>query len=150
MTKLIIQRQRREAQYYTENLGEGISLDMILLPSGSFQMGTPDMEIEKLCKEYDVEYFQRESPQHRVNISSFLMGRYPITQAQWKAIASTAKIDIELKPEPSHFKDPYQEQDRWTRPIEQVSWYDAVEFCKRLSRETKREYRLSFYAFKLH
>ncbi len=142
MTKLIIQRQRREAQYYTENLGEGISLDMILLPSGSFQMGTPDMEIEKLCKEYDVEYFQRESPQHRVNISSFFMGRYPITQAQWKAIASTAKIDIELKPEPSHFKDPYQEQDRWTRPIEQVSWYDAVEFCKRLSRETKREYRL--------
>ena len=142
MTKLIIQRQRREAQYYTENLGEGISLDMILLPSGSFQMGTPDMEIEKLCKEYDVEYFQRESPQHRVNISSFFMGRYPITQAQWKVIASTAKIDIELKPEPSHFKDPYQEQDRWTRPIEQVSWYDAVEFCKRLSRETKREYRL--------
>jgi formylglycine-generating enzyme required for sulfatase activity len=142
MTKLIIRRPQGQAQYYTENLGEGISLDMMLIPSGSFQMGTPDQEIEKLCKEYDTGYFQRESPQHPVNISSFFMGRYPITQAQWKAIASLPKIDIELKPEPSNFKDPYQEQDRWTRPVEQVSWKDAVEFCKRLSRETKREYRL--------
>ncbi len=32
------------------------------------------------------------------------MGRYPITQAQWKAIAATAKIDIDLETNPSHFK----------------------------------------------
>jgi len=66
MTKLIIHRQQREAQYYSENLGEGINLDMMLIPSGSFQMGTPDQEIERLCKEYDRDYFQRESPQHTV------------------------------------------------------------------------------------
>ena len=142
MTKLIIHRQQREAQYYSENLGEGINLDMMLIPSGSFQMGTPDQEIERLCKEYDRDYFQRESPQHTVNISAFFMGRYPITQAQWRAIAATAKIDIDLELEPSHFKEPYQEQDRWTRPVEQVNWEQATEFCKRLSRETKREYRL--------
>ncbi|MFM6321351.1 MAG: formylglycine-generating enzyme family protein [Microcystis panniformis] len=142
MTKLIIHRQQREAQYYSENLGEGINLDMMLIPSGSFQMGTPDQEIERLCKEYDLDYFQRESPQHIVNISAFFMGRYPITQAQWRAIAATAKIDIDLKLEPSHFKEPYQEQDRWTRPVEQVNWEQATEFCKRLSRETTREYRL--------
>ncbi len=142
MTKLIIHRQQREAQYYSENLGEGINLDMMLIPSGSFQMGTPDQEIERLCKEYDRDYFQRESPQHTVNISAFFMGRYPITQAQWRAIAATAKIDIDLELEPSYFKEPYQEQDRWTRPVEQVNWEQATEFCKRLSRETKREYRL--------
>jgi formylglycine-generating enzyme required for sulfatase activity len=135
MTKLIIRRQRREARYYTENLGEGISLDMMLIPSGSFQMGTPDMEIEKLCKKYDTDYFQRESPQHRVNISSFYMGRYPITQAQWKAIAATAKIDIDLEINPSYFKGD-------ELPVEQVNWYEATEFCKRLSRETGRNYRL--------
>ncbi|MFM7788850.1 MAG: formylglycine-generating enzyme family protein, partial [Microcystis panniformis] len=94
MTKLITRLQQREAQYYSENLGEGINLDMMLIPSGSFQMGTPDQEIERLCKEYDRDYFQRESPQHTVNISAFFMGRYPITQAQWRAIAATAKIDI--------------------------------------------------------
>jgi formylglycine-generating enzyme required for sulfatase activity len=142
MTKLITRLQQREAQYYSENLGEDINLDMMLIPSGSFQMGTPDQEIERLCKEYDRDYFQRESPQHTVNISAFFMGRYPITQAQWRAIAATAKIDIDLELEPSHFKEPYQEQDRWTRPVEQVNWEQATEFCKRLSRETKREYRL--------
>ncbi|MFM8307052.1 MAG: formylglycine-generating enzyme family protein [Microcystis aeruginosa] len=142
MTKLITRLQQREAQYYSENLEEDINLDMMLIPSGSFQMGTPDQEIERLCKEYDLDYFQRESPQHIVNISAFFMGRYPITQAQWRAIAATAKIDIDLKLEPSHFKEPYQEQDRWTRPVEQVNWEQAREFCKRLSRETKREYRL--------
>ena len=142
MTKLILRRQQREAQYYSENLGEGINLDMMLIPSGSFQMGTPDQEIERLCKEYDRDYFQRESPQHTVNISAFFMGRYPITQVQWRAIAATAKIDIDLELEPSHFKEPYQEQDRWTRPVEQVNWEQATEFCKRLSRETTREYRL--------
>jgi formylglycine-generating enzyme required for sulfatase activity len=142
MTKLITRLQQREAQYYSENLGEGINLDMMLIPSGSFQMGTPDQEIERLCKEYDRDYFQRESPQHTVNISAFFMGRYPITQAQWRAIAATAKIDIDLELEPSYFKKPYQEQDRWTRPVERVNWEQATEFCKRLSRETKREYRL--------
>ena len=142
MTKLITRLQQREAQYYSENLGEDINLDMMLIPSGSFQMGTPDQEIERLCKEYDRDYFQRESPQHTVNISAFFMGRYPITQAQWRAIAATAKIDIDLELEPSYFKKPYQEQDRWTRPVERVNWEQAREFCKRLSRETTGEYRL--------
>ena len=135
MTKLITRLQQREAQYYSENLGEDINLDMMLIPSGSFQMGTPDQEIERLCKEYDRDYFQRESPQHTVNISAFFMGRYPITQAQWRAIAATAKIDIDLETNPSRFKGD-------ELPVESVKWYKATEFCKRLSRETKREYRL--------
>jgi formylglycine-generating enzyme required for sulfatase activity len=135
MTKLIIQRQQQKAKYYTKKLGEGISLDMMLIPGGSFQMGTPAQEIEKLCKEYDTDYFQRESPQHPVNISSFFMGRYPITQAQWRAIATLDPIERELKPEPSRFKGD-------NRPVEQVSWYDAIEFCARLSRHTGRDYRL--------
>ncbi len=63
------------------------------------------------------------------------MGQFPVTQAQWKAIALLPKVDRDLNPEPSHFKGD-------NLPVESVSWYDAVEFCCRVSRETGFEYRL--------
>ena len=98
-------------------------------------MGTEDEEIKRLVKKFGWDGFRREKPSHRVTVSSFYMGRYPITQAQWQAIAATAKIDIYLETNPSRFKGD-------ELPVESVNWYEATEFCKRLSRETKREYRL--------
>ena len=98
-------------------------------------MGTEDAEIERLVKKYDASWFIREKPQHQVNIPSFCMGKYPVTQAQWKRVAGLPKINRELKPEPSRFKGN-------NRPVERVSWYDAGEFCARLSKITGKEYRL--------
>ena len=85
-----------------------------------------------------------EKPQHQVTVPPFFMGKYPITQAQWQAIASRTdlKIKQDLEPKPAYFKD-RPDSDR--RPVEQVSWYDAIEFCARLSKLSKlrgREYRL--------
>ena len=76
-----------------------------------------------------------EKPQHEVNVPAFYMGKYEVTQAQWRAVASLPRVKIELKPNPSHFK-------RDDLPVEQVSWEDAVEFCARLSKATGRQYRL--------
>ena len=73
--------------------------------------------------------------QHPVTVSSFLLGQYPITQAQWRAVAALPQQERELKPDPSEFKGN-------NRPVEQVSWDDAVEFCARLAARTKRGYRL--------
>ena len=89
-------------------------------------MGSPDTEKER----YDAE-----SPLHRVTVASFCMGKYPVTQAQWQAIATLPQVNCELNPHPSQFKGA-------DLPVEQVSWYDAIEFCARLSKETGREYRL--------
>ncbi len=75
--KLIIRRKQATAQYFTEELGDGVGLDMILIPGGSFWMGTEDKEIERLVKEYDWEGYRRERPQHKVNVPTFFMGRYP-------------------------------------------------------------------------
>ncbi len=142
MVKLVIRREQKQGQYFTEDLGNGVGLDMVLIPGGSFLMGTEDQEIERLVKEYDWEGYRRERPQHQVTVPNFIMGRYPITQAQWREVAGWEQVETELDPDPSYFKDDYEEIDRWTRPVENISWDDAKEFCNRLSNRTKRKYRL--------
>jgi formylglycine-generating enzyme required for sulfatase activity len=133
--KWVIKKEKRQAEGIVQKLAEGVELELMEIPGGTFTMGTEDEEIERLVKKFGWDGFRREKPPHRVTVSSFYMGRYPITQAQWQAIAATAKIDINLETNPSHFKGD-------ELPVESVNWYEATEFCKRLSRETKREYRL--------
>ncbi|TRU17971.1 MAG: formylglycine-generating enzyme family protein [Microcystis aeruginosa Ma_MB_S_20031200_S102] len=133
--KWVIKKEKRQAEGIVEKLAEGVELELMEIPGGTFMMGTEDKEIERLVKKFGWDGFRREKPPHPVTVSSFYMGRYPITQAQWRAIAATAKININLETNPSKFKGD-------ELPVERVNWYQATEFCKRLSRETKREYRL--------
>ena len=119
-----VKRDRSEAQYFTEDLGNGVSLEMIAIPSGKFLMGSPSWE-----GSHD------EKPQHEVTVQSFLMGKYSVTQAQWKRVAALPKVHRDLEADPFYFKG-----DK--RPAERVSWYDAVEFCDRLSKYTNKQYRL--------
>jgi formylglycine-generating enzyme required for sulfatase activity len=124
--RLIISRQRHRGQYFPERLNETTSLDMMQIPGGTFLMGSPSDEIDN---------YSDEQPQHEVAVPSFFMARTPITQAQWRAVAAYPKVGIDLVPDPSNFKG-----DR--RPVEQVSWDEAIEFCQRLSQRTDRPYRL--------
>ena len=132
----IIKREPKTAQYFTENLPNKTFLDMVYIPGGKFMMGTADEEFEKLVKKFNWEYFRREQPQHEVTVPAFFMGKYPVTQTQWKAVANfLPQVEKELELDPSEFKGDIL-------PVENVSWFDAVEFCKRLSNSTGREYRL--------
>ncbi|MTJ18840.1 MULTISPECIES: formylglycine-generating enzyme family protein [unclassified Dolichospermum] len=131
-----IEIDNQPTQYFIEKLFEDINLEMVYIPGGKFKMGTDDQEIKKLCKKYQKDFYKREFPQHEVIIEPFFMGKYPITQAQWQAVAENVTIvEKQLDPNPSHFKGA-------NRPVEFVSWEHAVEFCLRLSNYTKREYRL--------
>ncbi|MDB9418119.1 SUMF1/EgtB/PvdO family nonheme iron enzyme [Microcystis aeruginosa] len=136
-----IKKESKQSQYFSEDLGNDITLEMVAILGGTFLMGTGDEEIERLVKKFDWEGFRIERPQHEVTVPPFFMGKYPITQAQWKAIASRTdlKVKQDLDFKPAYFKD-RPDSDR--RPVEQVNWYDAVEFCARLSKLTVREYRL--------
>ncbi|MGJ3246011.1 MAG: formylglycine-generating enzyme family protein [Elainellaceae cyanobacterium] len=118
--------QEQRSRYYAEALGHDISLKMVEIPGGTFVMGSPEEEEERM---------ESEDPQHDVSLTRFFMGMYPVTQAQWQAVAALPQENRELEPDPSRFKGE-------NRPVEQVSWHDAMEFCARLSTKTGREYRL--------
>jgi formylglycine-generating enzyme required for sulfatase activity len=108
-----------------------LGLTMVQIPGGSFAMGSPPDEQERRSD---------EGPQHDVTLASFLMSQTPITQAQWREVAEWQppqgeKWARDLIPKPSRFKGD-------DRPVESVSWHDAIEFCNRLRQRTGRQYTL--------
>src|SRR5262249_27050288 len=122
----------------------GITLQMVSVPSGRFLMGTSPSEVDIVEREYmrygvseedAKKYVGWEIPQHQVTVQPFFMGKYEVTQAKWRAVARLTKVKIDLKYNPSYFKGD-------NLPVEQVSWEDAKEFCDRLARVTGKAYRL--------
>ncbi|MUH01210.1 SUMF1/EgtB/PvdO family nonheme iron enzyme [Scytonema sp. UIC 10036] len=99
---------------------------MVAIPGGTFEMGSPPDEPER---------DDSESPQRTVAVQPFFLAKYPVTQAQWQFVAQLPQVNRELDRDPSDFKGA-------NRPVENVSWYDAVEFCLRLSQYTGRPYSL--------
>lgn len=98
-------------------------MEFVLIPAGEFMMGSPDSEVGR---------YDSEGPTHKVTIkTSFYIGKYPVTQRQWKNIMGN---------NPSRFKGD-------DRPVEYVSWDDAKEFIKKLNEtEGTDKYRLPFEA----
>jgi formylglycine-generating enzyme required for sulfatase activity len=132
----ITNRQQRSVEYRREELGKGISLDLVAIPAGEFIMGSPEGEEGRdWYKNFNAKLPNVEGPQHQVAVKAFWMGKYLVTQAQWRAVAKLPKIKMDLLPDPSNFKGD-------NRPVEQVSWEDAIEFCARLTKKMGREYRL--------
>jgi formylglycine-generating enzyme required for sulfatase activity/uncharacterized caspase-like protein len=113
----IVNQENHQAKYFKEDLGNNITLEMVQIPGGSFMMGSPESE---------KGWTQDQSPQHQVNVPGFSMGKFVMTQEQYQQIMGN---------NPSRFSGA-------KRPVEQVSWNNAVEFCQKLSQKTGREYRL--------
>jgi formylglycine-generating enzyme required for sulfatase activity len=141
---------RGQAELFSEDLGNGVVLDLVKIPGGQFLMGSPEKKESQQNRgsilnalgqllmgspEGEQGRHGDEGPQHQVNIQPFWMGKFPVTQGQWAVVATWPKVEIDLQPDPSRFKGA-------NRPVEQVSWDDAVEFCARLTRKKGRIYRL--------
>jgi formylglycine-generating enzyme required for sulfatase activity len=101
-------------------------IPLAFIPAGSFLMGSPEHEPHRS---------KTEGPQHEVTLAAFWMAKTAITQAQWRTVAGWPKVNRDLDIDPSRFKGD-------NRPVEQVSWHDAMEFCYRLSQRTGRNYTL--------
>jgi len=121
-----IERRPLQVQGYRERLADGPELTMVQIPAGSSLMGSTPEEPESS---------DDEGPRHLVTLGSFFMAHTPVTQAQWREVAGWQKLHRDLNPNPSHFKGS-------NRPVEQVSWKDVIEFCKRLSQRFGRTYTL--------
>ena len=113
----IMSRPQGQAEVTTENIGNGVSLEMVKIPGGRFLMGSSETEAGRLSS---------EGPQHYVDVPEFFMGKYAVTQGQWEAVMGN---------NPSYFKGA-------SRPVEKVSWYDTTKFCQKLSQITGKKYSL--------
>ena len=122
------------------DLGQGITLDLVRVPAGKFTMGIPPQEREialenGLKNGVDPENLTRwldwSTPQHEIHLQEFLMGKYTVTNAQWRAV---------MKTNPSEKYDRKFQGDM--QPVVGISWYEARAFCQKLSQQTGRDLRL--------
>ena len=99
------------------DLGGGVKLELVLIPAGKFKMGSPAGEKDRIESE----------TQHEVTLSKpFYMGKYVVTQEQYEKVMGAS---------PNFFKGA-------KNPVESVSWYDAQDFCKKLSTTSGKTVRL--------
>ena len=99
------------------------AIEMVAIPGGTFTMGSPAVE----------EGRDNDELQHQVTVSSFKMGKYEVTQAEYYEVMGV---------NPSRFKGsgytPAGTEVQGRRPVENVSWLDAVKFCNALSEKEGR------------
>ncbi|TRT77228.1 MAG: serine/threonine-protein kinase pkn1, partial [Microcystis flos-aquae Ma_QC_C_20070823_S18] len=105
--------QQKQISQYIPSLPSDFNLEMVDIPAGKFNMGSNENENEK--------------PIHEVIVPAFQIGKYPITQAQYQAVMGY---------NPSRFSGNPQ------NPVETINWFDAQEFCEKLSQLTGKNYRL--------
>jgi formylglycine-generating enzyme required for sulfatase activity len=112
----VVQRQELQMPVFRQSLGSGIDLELVSLPGGFCQIGSP------LRQGYEDEH-----PQHPVMIPPFLLGKFLITQEQWKVVMG---------------KDlPYRRIGA-RNPADRASWKDASAFCQKLAKMTRLPFRL--------
>ena len=122
----IIERRTHTGFYYNVL---NINLKMIEIPASTFWMGSEPIEGS----------LTNECPQHNVTIPSFSISQIPITERQWLFVSNLPVERLKLNPYPNR---PYPYIAKIDYPVANISWFDAIEFCARLSRYTGKQYRL--------
>jgi eukaryotic-like serine/threonine-protein kinase len=109
-----VSRKNGQANCFIIELGDGVTLEMVEIPGGSFMMGAPATEVDRN---------RHEDPPHRVDVQSFWMGKFEITQKQWLAVMG------QFRSEPGFRGDGL--------PADNVSWNGAQEFLRILNRKLR-------------
>ena len=83
-----IHTKKNKAFSFLEPLGKGLEIEMVKIPGGTFKMGSPENELKR---------YEYESPQHQVTVQPFFIGKYQVTQEQWKAVANLPQENVNFK-----------------------------------------------------
>jgi formylglycine-generating enzyme required for sulfatase activity len=124
----LIDTIQREVKEQAKTLVNSVGIKLVLLPAGSFLMGSHQTEVARR---------ENEGPQHEVSLPNpFYMAAHAVTQAQYLRVMNSS---------PSRFN--LEHGGGADHPVENVTWNQAVEFCRRLSelaqeKEASRKYRL--------
>jgi formylglycine-generating enzyme required for sulfatase activity len=109
-----VKMRKGKSQQFVQDLGNGVKLEMIYIPAGSFMMGSNENPSEQ--------------PIHQVTLESFYMGKYTITQQQYETLMGRSPL---LPPD-----------NRDYHPVVDISFDNVVKFCKKLSEHTGKQYIL--------
>lgn len=107
-----VEKPKEKSNELILNLPNGVKLELVDIPAGSFSMGSDEREAEK--------------PIHKVNLKAFKIGKYAITQKQYQSVMGN---------NPSNFKGD-------NLPVEKVSLDNAIAFCKKLSGMVEKTIKL--------
>lgn len=92
-----------------------LGMSFVWVPNGCFQMGSPPNEVGR-----DID----ENPIHEVCLNGFWIGKYEVTQAQWRRV---------MGENPSFFAETPTDSTSLAYPVENISWDDTQEFLKKLN-----------------
>jgi formylglycine-generating enzyme required for sulfatase activity len=120
--------------------GTGSGPELVLIPTGRFQMGSPEHERRKAMEAGSQKaWVERETPQHWVGIEQpIAMGRYPVTVGQWRQFVRAT--GWEPQGEINWAAPGFAQSDE--HPVVGVSWHDAQRYVQWLSEKTGQRYRL--------
>jgi formylglycine-generating enzyme required for sulfatase activity/nucleoside phosphorylase len=124
--EIVIGYQEKQKSQYIEKI-DNINLELVKISAGKFKIGA-------IKDEYGIRILNTDHP-NDVDVPEFYIGKYPVTQEQWKFGANLPEINRELGENPSN-------SEGEDLPVEKVSWEEAIEFCARLSHHTGLDYRL--------
>jgi formylglycine-generating enzyme required for sulfatase activity len=113
--------------------------EMVRIPAGKFLMGTLEEDLWAIARKYSIKrkYIAREIPRHKVFVQEFEICKYPVTNFQYQAFVR----DTDREP-PGHWKGDEYPEGLHNHPVVSVSWYDAGDYCKWLSKKIGKSYRL--------
>lgn len=131
---------RAEAPQVTPVVEERLVFEpqLVRIPAGKFLMGSSLEQIEQAIKMgANKEWVQRETPQHTAELSEYSIGKYPVTNREYQEFVRDAKYKA-----PQGWEGDQFPKEKAEHPVVNVSWDDAVAYCKWLGDKTKRNYRL--------